>query len=127
MRGHIQQRGKNSWRIEVYVGRDVSDTKREAERELSRLLVEVDEGRHVASPSMTLDSNHFVASVLIDGGIPISTVSQAARPQPDVDDAEHLHPRHAQRPRHERSWRAHICRFPYGNLRDGRPGGGGGR
>jgi len=65
MRGHIQQRGTNSWRIKGYVGRDATGTKRyvyrtvlgtrrDAERELSRLLVEVDEGRFVASPAMTL-------------------------------------------------------------------------
>ena len=66
MRGSIQQRGKDSWRIRVYVGRDgtgkkryvsrtVPGTRRDADRELSRLLVEVDEGRFVASPAMTLD------------------------------------------------------------------------
>jgi len=66
MRGTIQQRGRDSWRIRAYVGRDGTGTKRyvsrtihgarrDAERELSRLLVEVDEGRHVASPTMTLD------------------------------------------------------------------------
>lgn len=60
MRGHVQQRGPRSWRLKVFVGRSadgrkrylertVSGTKREAERELSRLLVEVDEGRHVAA------------------------------------------------------------------------------
>lgn len=66
MRGTIQRRGKDSWRIRAYVGRDGSGKKRyvsrtirgasrDAERELSRLLVEVDEGRYVASPAMTLD------------------------------------------------------------------------
>ncbi len=64
MRGHIQQRGKTSWRIKVFVGRDaagvrryveqtVRGTRREAERELSRLLVEVDEGRHAAAAPIT--------------------------------------------------------------------------
>ena len=64
MRGHIQQRGKNSWRVKVFVGRDgagarryiertVRGTRREAERELSRLLVEVDEGRHAAAAPIT--------------------------------------------------------------------------
>jgi integrase len=66
MRGTIQQRGRTSWRIRVYVGRDTSGTKRyvsrtvtgtrrDADRELSRLLVEVDQGRFVASAAMTLD------------------------------------------------------------------------
>lgn len=64
MRGHIQQRGGQSWRIKAYVGRDpdgvrryvdrtVRGTRREAERELSRLLVEVDEGRHAAAAPIT--------------------------------------------------------------------------
>jgi len=67
MRGLIQERGKQSWRIRAYVGRDSSGTKRyvsrtvrgthrDAERDLSRLLVEVDEGRFVASPAMSLDN-----------------------------------------------------------------------
>jgi hypothetical protein len=58
MRGHIQNRGPKSWRIKAYVGRDstgkkryvqrtVTGTRRYAERELSRLLVEADEGRFV--------------------------------------------------------------------------------
>ncbi len=64
MRGHIQQRGKTSWRIKVFVGRDaagvrryvqrtVRGTRREAERELARVVVEVDEGRLVASAPLT--------------------------------------------------------------------------
>ena len=28
MRGHIQQRGKNSWRVKVFVGRDVGGVRR---------------------------------------------------------------------------------------------------
>ncbi len=66
MRGTIQKRGNESWRVKAYVGRDstgtkryasrtVRGTRRDAERELSRLLVEVDEERFVASPAMTLD------------------------------------------------------------------------
>lgn len=64
MRGHLQQRGGDSWRIKVYVGRSGDDRKRciertirgarrEAERELARLVVEVDEGRHAAAAPMT--------------------------------------------------------------------------
>jgi integrase len=64
MRGLIQKRGSESWRIRAYVGRDANGTKRyvsttvrgtrkDAERDLSRLLVEVDEGRHAASAPMT--------------------------------------------------------------------------
>jgi hypothetical protein len=64
MRGHIQKRGKDSWRIKAlsagtppgtkrYVHRTVAGSHREGERELSRLLVEVDEGRHAAAAPMT--------------------------------------------------------------------------
>lgn len=65
MRGHVQQRGPRNWRLKVYVGRSPADgrkryversiqgSKREAERELARLVVEVDEGRHVATGPIT--------------------------------------------------------------------------
>ncbi len=61
MRGHLQERGPNTWRLSVYVGRDartkrkhyaqltVHGTQRQAERALARLVTEVDEGRHAAS------------------------------------------------------------------------------
>ena len=66
MRGHVQPRGSGTWRIKSYVGRDaagrkrylqrtIKGTKREAERELSRLVVEIDEGRHAAAAPMTVD------------------------------------------------------------------------
>lgn len=66
MRGTIQKRGTKSWRVKAYLGRDdtgrkryvqrtVHGTRRDAERDLTRLLVEVDEGRFVASPTMTVD------------------------------------------------------------------------
>jgi integrase len=66
MRGHIQQRGKHSWRVKVIVGRDASGvrrylqrtvrgTRRDAERELARVVVEVDEGRHAAAAPMSFD------------------------------------------------------------------------
>ncbi|MBK5222035.1 MAG: site-specific integrase [Acidimicrobiia bacterium] len=64
MRGHIQQRGPKSWRIKAYLGRDpegrkryaqrtITGTRADAERELSRLLVEVDEGRHAPAAPLT--------------------------------------------------------------------------
>jgi hypothetical protein len=64
MRGHIQQRGKTSWRVKVFVGRDaaggrryvqrtVRGTRREAERELAPVVVEVDEWRRAAAAPMT--------------------------------------------------------------------------
>ena len=58
MSGHIQPRGPDSWRLHVFAGRDpetgkqrfvyrtVHGTKRDAERELRKLAVEVDEGKH---------------------------------------------------------------------------------
>lgn len=60
MRGHLQQRSRDTWRLKVYVGRSadgrkryvertIHGSRREAERELARLVVEVDEGRHVAA------------------------------------------------------------------------------
>ena len=65
MRGHVQQRSRDTWRLKVYVGRSadgkrrhlqrtVQGSRKEAERELARLVVEVDEGRHVASAPMTM-------------------------------------------------------------------------
>lgn len=65
MRGHLQPRGKNRFRAKMYLGRSVdgkrrylertvTGTRAEAERELNRMLVDVDEGRHVASAPMTL-------------------------------------------------------------------------
>jgi hypothetical protein len=64
MRGLIEKRGAQSWRLRVHVGRDASGakryvtrtirgTRRQAEQELTRLLVEVDEGRHIPSAPMT--------------------------------------------------------------------------
>jgi hypothetical protein len=66
MRGHIQQRDRQSWRVKVFVGRDadgvkryvertVRGTRRDAERELARVVVEVDEGRHAAAAPMSFD------------------------------------------------------------------------
>ena len=60
MRGHLQQRSRGSWRLKVFVGRlddgrkryierTVRGTRRDAERALARLIVEVDDGRHVAA------------------------------------------------------------------------------
>lgn len=64
MRGHLQNRGGDAWRIKVYLGRSadgrkrylertVRGTKPDAEWELARLVVEVDDGRHAASAPMT--------------------------------------------------------------------------
>src|SRR5687767_2775728 len=64
MRGLIQKRGTESWRVRAYLGPDADGTKRyasrtvrgtrrDAEQVLSRLLVEIDEGRHAAAAPMT--------------------------------------------------------------------------
>ena len=65
MRGHMQQRGADELADQGlrrprstdgrkrYVERTVRGTRREAERELARLVVEVDEGRHAAAAPMT--------------------------------------------------------------------------
>jgi integrase len=64
VQGNLQQRGPSSWRIRVFLGRDdtgkkrylertVRGTKREAQRVMARLVVEVDEGRHVAAAATT--------------------------------------------------------------------------
>jgi integrase len=66
MRGSIQQRGATSWRVRVYIGRDsigkaryvergVTGSRREAERELSRVLADVEDGRYSPSAAMSLD------------------------------------------------------------------------
>ncbi len=66
MRGHIQKRGQGAGGSRPtsagtptgkkrYVQRTVTGTRRDADRELSRLLVEADEGRFVATAAMTLD------------------------------------------------------------------------
>ncbi|MEZ5205387.1 MAG: N-terminal phage integrase SAM-like domain-containing protein [Acidimicrobiales bacterium] len=52
MRAYV---GRDNTGTKRYVSRTVRGTRRDAERELSRLLVEVDEGRFVASPAMTLN------------------------------------------------------------------------
>lgn len=64
MRGHLQQRGRDSWRRKVFVGRSsdgkrryvertVRGSRRDAERALARLVVEADEGRYAAAAPMT--------------------------------------------------------------------------
>lgn len=63
MRGHVQQRGPDAWRIKVYVGRSddgrkryvektVRGTRRAADRELARLVVDVNEGRYLPTAPM---------------------------------------------------------------------------
>ncbi len=59
MNGNITRRGKSSWRIKYEIGRDpvtskrqtrymtVRGTKRNAQRELTRVMHEIDVGAHV--------------------------------------------------------------------------------
>jgi integrase len=83
MRGHLQHRSGDSWRIKVYLGRSadgrkrylertVHGSRREAERDLSRLVVEVDEGRHAAAAPMTFGE-------LLDRWLEVKRASVAPR------------------------------------------------
>ncbi len=65
MRGHIRQRGQRSWAIVLDLGRDargkrrqkwhkVAGTKRDAQRELTRLLRDLDTGTYVEPSQMTV-------------------------------------------------------------------------
>ena len=65
MRGHLQQRGADSWRLKVFLGRSTDGKKRylertvrgtrsEADQELARLVVEAGEGRWTPSAPMTM-------------------------------------------------------------------------
>ena len=64
MRGHLQQRGPDSWRPKVFIGqsndgkrryveRTVRGSRGEAETALARLVVEAADGRYVAAAPMT--------------------------------------------------------------------------
>jgi hypothetical protein len=66
MRGHTQRRGAESWRISVHLGRDektgrrryaqrtVRGTKVDAERALTKLLIEVDDRLYAEPGSLTV-------------------------------------------------------------------------
>ena len=97
MRGHIQQRGKQSWRVKAYVGRDASGvrryvertvrgSRREAEQKLSRLLVEVDEGRHAAAAPVSFGEllDRWLEETRRTGALPAATESQC--PSADLPD-----------------------------------------
>jgi integrase len=83
MRGHLQHRGGTTWRVKVYLGRSadgrkrylertVHGSRREAEREMFRLVVEVDEGRHAVAAPLTVDA-------LIDRWLEVKRTSVAPR------------------------------------------------
>lgn len=65
MRGHIQKRGNDSFRLKVFLGRSpdgrrrylertIRGTRKDAERELARLVVEAYEGRWIPTAPMTM-------------------------------------------------------------------------
>ena len=65
MKGHIRKRGERSWAVVLDVGRDaegkrrqkwhrVSGTKKDAQRELNRLLFELDEGIYIEPAKLSV-------------------------------------------------------------------------
>ncbi len=65
MKGHIRKRGKSSWEIIVELGRDlhgkrqqkfhrVRGTKRDAQRELNKILSEIDNDDYVEPHKLTV-------------------------------------------------------------------------
>ena len=73
MRGHIRQRGKRSWAIVLDLGRDsrgrrrqhwhtVRGTKKDAERELTKLLHELDTGGYVEPTNCRLPNTWSAGS-----------------------------------------------------------------
>src|SRR5262249_9494649 len=86
--GHLQQRGKNSWRLKFDVGRDAEGkrlsryvtfrgTKREAQAELTRLLNRRNEGTYVDPTKMTVGEylEHWLA-VDIDRRVAAKTATR---------------------------------------------------
>ena len=51
MRGHLQRRGSDSWRLKVYVGRDADGTKRYVERTVNGTKKDAETGRRTHRPS----------------------------------------------------------------------------
>ena len=65
MKGHIRKRGKSSWAVVIFLGRDqsgkqrrkwhtVRGTRRDAQRELTRLMNELNTGAYVEPARMTV-------------------------------------------------------------------------
>ncbi len=81
MRGHIQRRGKKSWRLKFDIGRDpetgeritkymtVRGTKTDAQRELTRVLREIDTGTFVEPAKITVAEflKQYLASLVNRG------------------------------------------------------------
>src|SRR5262245_10733654 len=85
MRGHVQRRGKHSWRLKWDLSRDprtgiritkqktVIGTKREAEAELARVLGSIQAGRYIDPTKMT------VGELLAKWRDDVASVSVAAK------------------------------------------------
>jgi len=92
MRGHIQRRGKKSWRIKWDLGADpitaarvtkqktVTGTKREAEAELARVLGSIETGNYVDPTKMT------VAELVTKWRDEIAAVQVSAKTKERYDD-----------------------------------------
>jgi hypothetical protein len=69
MKGHIQQRGKNSWRLKFDAGRDEKTgkrktqfhtfrgTKRQAQVKLAELIASVSQAKYVEPTKETINNN----------------------------------------------------------------------
>ena len=79
MKGHIRKRGTRSWAIVLDIGRDengkrqqrwhsVQGTKRDAERELARLLNEFNTGSYV-EPSRLTVADYLKQACIADKGL----------------------------------------------------------
>jgi hypothetical protein len=78
MKGHIRKRGKSSWSVVLYLGRDatgrdrhkwhtVRGTRRDAQRELARLLNQINIGAYIEPARMTVAE--YLDRWLLDGSL----------------------------------------------------------
>jgi integrase len=90
MKGHIRRRGKNSWAVVIFLGRDpsgkqhrkwhaVRGTKRDAQRELARLMNEINTGSYVEPARMTV--SEFLDRWLADYAKPTVSPKRAYIPK----------------------------------------------
>ena len=99
MKGHIRKRGKSSWAVVLYLGRDatgkerhkwhsVRGTRRDAQRELARLLHETNTGSYVEPARMTV--SEFLDRWLTDYAKPKVSPKTYERYQEMIDG--HIRP-----------------------------------
>jgi integrase len=99
MKGHIRKRGKNSWAVVIFLGRDpsgkqhrkwhaVRGTRRDAQRELARLMNEINTGAYVEPARMTL--SEFLDRWLADYAKPKVSPKTYERYQEMIDG--HIRP-----------------------------------